>query len=172
MKVKRIAILGSTGSIGTQTLDIVRQHPDKLQVAGLVANCNSGLLKEQAAEFNCGRVALMDTRIAASVGLAGGMAAIEDIATSTEVDLVVVAVAGVIGLVPTLAAIKAGKPEMCYSRFDIAAYLTEIILLGDIALRVGQKLEWDGPGMKATNAPEADQYLNGKPYRAGWELPV
>jgi hypothetical protein len=65
-----------------------------------------------------------------------------------------------------IAACKGGKPG--YSEFDIAAYLTEIILLGCIALRVGKKLEWDGPNMKATNAPEAAQFVK-RNYRKGWE---
>lgn len=70
-----------------------------------------------------------------------------------------------------LAAIKANKPEMCYSTFDIAAYLTEIILLGCIALRVGKgkRLDWDGPGMRAKNAPEAAQFVK-REYRKGWSL--
>lgn len=64
-------------------------------------------------------------------------------------------------------AIKGGKPG--YSNFDIAAYLTEIILLGCVALRVGKKLEWDGPNMRATNAPESAQYVQ-REYRQGWKL--
>ena len=56
-----------------------------------------------------------------------------------------------------------------YSNFEIAGYLTEIILLGCIALRVGKKLEWDGPNMRATNAPEAAQYVK-RNNRKGWEL--
>ncbi len=56
-----------------------------------------------------------------------------------------------------------------YSNFDIAAYLTEIILLGCVALRVGKKLEWDGPNMRATNAPEAAQFVK-RVYRKGFEL--
>jgi len=68
-----------------------------------------------------------------------------------------------------LAAIREGKPEMCYSRFGIAAYLTEIILLGCVALRVGRKLEWNGPKMKAQNAPEAAQYVR-REHRKGWKL--
>jgi predicted dehydrogenase len=56
-----------------------------------------------------------------------------------------------------------------YSNFDIAAYLTEIILLGCVAMRAGKKLEWDGPNMKAKNAPEASQFLK-RPYRQGWSL--
>jgi hypothetical protein len=56
-----------------------------------------------------------------------------------------------------------------FSNFDIAAYLTEIILLGCVALRVGKKLEWDGPKMRATNAPEAAQFVK-RTYRKGFSL--
>lgn len=57
----------------------------------------------------------------------------------------------------------------CYSDFEIAAYLTEIILLGCVALQVGKRLEWDGPNMRAKNAPEAAQYIK-RTYRKGWEI--
>jgi len=67
------------------------------------------------------------------------------------------------------AACKAGKPEAPYSNFDIAAYLTEIMLLGCVALRAGQKIEWDGPGMRAKNAPGAARLVK-RDYRAGWKL--
>jgi predicted dehydrogenase len=66
-----------------------------------------------------------------------------------------------------IAAIKGGPPAM--SNFDYAALLTETILLGNVAMRVGKKLEWDGPGMKATNCPEADQFIR-PAFRKGWEL--
>lgn len=56
-----------------------------------------------------------------------------------------------------------------YSNFDIAAYLTEIILLGCVALRTGKKLEWDGPNMRATNAPEAAQFVQ-RTNRKGWAI--
>ena len=56
-----------------------------------------------------------------------------------------------------------------FSNFGVAAYLTEIILLGCVALRVGKKLEWDGPGMKALNAPEAAQFVK-REYRKPWSL--
>jgi hypothetical protein len=56
-----------------------------------------------------------------------------------------------------------------YSNFDIAAYLTEIILLGCVALRVGKKLDWDGPKMMAKNAPEAAHFVK-REYRKGWAL--
>jgi hypothetical protein len=61
-----------------------------------------------------------------------------------------------------------GGPEP-YSRFEIAAYLTEIILLGCVALRVGKRLEWDGPKMRATNAPEAAHFVK-REYRKGFRL--
>jgi predicted dehydrogenase len=64
-------------------------------------------------------------------------------------------------------ACKGGKPG--YSNFDVAAYLTEIILLGCVALRAGQKLEWDGPKMLARNAPDAARFVK-REYRKGWSL--
>jgi hypothetical protein len=68
-----------------------------------------------------------------------------------------------------IAAIKENKPQLCYSRFAIAAQFTEILLLGDVALRVGKKIEWDGPAMRATNAPEAAQFVK-RDNRTGWNL--
>jgi predicted dehydrogenase len=68
-----------------------------------------------------------------------------------------------------LQACKDGKHDVPYSNFDIAAYLTEIILLGCVALRVGKKLEWDGPGMKAINAPEAARFVK-REYRKSWAI--
>ena len=68
-----------------------------------------------------------------------------------------------------IAAIKAGKPEMCYSRFAVGAQLTEIMLLGCVSLRAGQKIEWDGPNMRATNCPAAAQFVK-RENRAGWVL--
>ena len=118
--MKRIVILGSTGSIGTQTLDIVRQHPDRLQVVGLVANRSATDLIAQAKEFNVKKYALMDEKVARQHVLPGGLQAIIDIATLAEADLIVVAVSGVIGLEPTLAAIHAGK--------DIALASKEVLV--------------------------------------------
>ena len=66
-------------------------------------------------------------------------------------------------------AIKRGDPKLCFSRFDIGAQLTEIMLLGCVSLRVGKKLEWDGPGMKDTNCPEAAPYIK-RDNRQGWVL--
>jgi predicted dehydrogenase len=67
-----------------------------------------------------------------------------------------------------IAAIKGGPPAM--SNFDYAGLLTESILLGNVAIRVGKEIEWDGENMKVTNSPEAAQYIQ-REYRKGWELP-
>ena len=66
-----------------------------------------------------------------------------------------------------LEACKGGKPAS--SNFEYAARLTEIVLLGNVALRVGRKIAWDGPNLEATNAPEAEQFIKGT-YRSGWEI--
>jgi hypothetical protein len=66
-----------------------------------------------------------------------------------------------------IAACKGGAAG--YSNFDIAAYLTEIILLGCIALRSGKKLEWDGPNMRAKNAPDASRFVK-REFRKGWTI--
>jgi hypothetical protein len=68
-----------------------------------------------------------------------------------------------------IAAIKENKPENCYSRFAIGAQLTEIMLLGCVALRAGKKIEWDGPNMRATNAPETEPFIK-RDNRTGWIL--
>ncbi len=66
-----------------------------------------------------------------------------------------------------LDACKGGKPAG--SNFDYAGRLTETVLLGNVALRIGKKLEWDGASLKAVNAPEAAQFLT-QPYRNGWQI--
>jgi predicted dehydrogenase len=68
-----------------------------------------------------------------------------------------------------LVAVKENKPEICYSRFDITARLTEIMLLGCVSLRAGQKIEWDGPKMVAKNCPQAAQFVR-RQDRSGWAL--
>lgn len=98
--MKKVVVLGSTGSIGTQTLDIIRQFPDRLKVIGLAAARNETLLKQQAAEFGVAETVLFER---------DGMDALVRLATLEEADVVVVSVAGVIGLEPTFAAIQAGK---------------------------------------------------------------
>ncbi len=116
--MKRVVVLGSTGSIGTQTLDVIAQHADRLEVVGLAARSNSDLLAEQAERFGVKRHALFER---------DGMNAVVDLATMPEADIVVVSVAGVIGLVPTIEAIK--------SRKDIALASKEVLVAaGEIVM--------------------------------------
>lgn len=64
-------------------------------------------------------------------------------------------------------ACKGGKPAC--SNFDYAGPLTEVVLLGNLAIRSGKKLNWDGPNMLVTNVPEANEYIH-RQYRQGWTL--
>ncbi|HEY2159268.1 MAG TPA: gfo/Idh/MocA family oxidoreductase, partial [Isosphaeraceae bacterium] len=63
----------------------------------------------------------------------------------------------------------ANKPELAYSNFDIASLLTEAFLLGNVAIKTGKRLEWDGPSLKVTNVPEANRLIQTQ-YRRGWEV--
>lgn len=115
---KRLAILGSTGSIGTQTLDVVRHNPDRYEVYAISANSSVQLLIDQAHEFHPEVVCIADeSRLdALRDGLAdldckvwGGADAIADMVTFPSIDIVVAAMVGYAGLRPTIEAIKAGK---------------------------------------------------------------
>lgn len=115
--MKRIAILGSTGSIGTQTLEIVRQNQD-LQVAALAAGSNVERMEEQIREFRPSAVAMWEeeacrdlkARIAdTGVRVCCGMDGLLEIASLEGVDVLVTAVVGMIGICPTIAAIESGK---------------------------------------------------------------
>lgn len=113
---RRIALLGSTGSIGQQTLDVVRSFPDHFQVVALAARSNVSLLSQQVLEFKPALVACFaDTpeveeraRCLLPEALLGEQGLLA-IATYPEADIVVVATSGLVGLKPTLAAIEAGK---------------------------------------------------------------
>ena len=115
--MKRIAILGSTGSIGTQTLEIVRQNQD-LQVAALAAGSNVERMEEQIREFRPSAVAMWEeeacrdlkARIAdTGVRVCCGMDGLLEITSLEGVDVLVTAVVGMIGIRPTIAAIESGK---------------------------------------------------------------
>ncbi|MBI3864564.1 MAG: Gfo/Idh/MocA family oxidoreductase [Planctomycetia bacterium] len=68
-----------------------------------------------------------------------------------------------------IAACKAGKPSLALCNFEHAGLLTEAVLLGNVAILAGKKIEWDGPNLKVANVPEANQYLR-REYRKGWAL--
>ena len=108
--VKQLAILGSTGSIGRQTLQVVRSLPHRFQIVGLAAGKNIDLLAEQINEFRPRFVYHQATRT--GVHLANAeyeLLSLEDIASHPQVDTVVIATSGKSGLLATLAAVKAGK---------------------------------------------------------------
>jgi 1-deoxy-D-xylulose-5-phosphate reductoisomerase len=113
---KRIALLGSTGSIGQQTLDVVRCFPEQFQIVALAARSNVDLLAQQAQEFHPSLVACFaDTPDVAHTARSAfpyvvfGEQGLLDVATHPEADIVVAATSGLVGLQPTLAAIRAGK---------------------------------------------------------------
>lgn len=115
--MKKIAILGSTGSIGTQTLDVVDMHPDLFQVEGLAAGGNIELLIEQAKRYRPQKVSVGSKELAdriapylpAGTQLFYGEEGLIEVAAGTDADTVVTAVVGSVGLESTLAAIEAGK---------------------------------------------------------------
>lgn len=114
--MKSIVILGSTGSIGTQTLEVVDEQTD-INVIGLSGNKNIDLLEMQIKKYKPTCVAVMDEkkakqlkqRIGNKIEVLVGMEGLITIATLSDADIVVTAVVGMIGLLPTVAAIKAGK---------------------------------------------------------------
>ena len=120
MTIKHIAILGSTGSIGVNTLDVIRAHPDRFKVAALTAGKQIDRLAQQCVEFKPAIVVvadadgatrlkqiLLDQKISTQV-LYGPQALVSAV-TDSGCDTVMAAIVGAAGLVPTLAAAKAGK---------------------------------------------------------------
>ena len=115
---KQIAILGSTGSIGTQALEVIEEHSDKFEVYALTANNNADLLVSQARKFNPEFVVIANENKYAQVKEAlsdlpmkvfAGAASIADVAAMQPVDIVLTAMVGYSGLLPTISAVKAGK---------------------------------------------------------------
>lgn len=115
---KRIAILGSTGSIGRQTLDVIRQHSDLFQVELLTANNSADLLVRQAVEFDANAVVIcngsrydeVDSALSGhGIKVFTGMQSVCDLVCGDNIDVVVAAMVGFSGLRPVLAAIDAGK---------------------------------------------------------------
>ena len=116
--MKTIVILGSTGSIGTSTLDIVERFPDQFRVAGMTAGTNDEKLEEQIRRFKPRLVALSNESAAARlrqrcaglpVEILAGTDGVVQVASLPEAEMVISAIVGGAGLVPTLAAIRAGK---------------------------------------------------------------
>jgi len=118
MQKKKIAILGSTGSIGTQALDIARANPDKIEIEVLTANSNADLLIAQALEFKPNHVVIADERkyqfvkdslANEDIKVFAGSKSIEDMMEITSADMVLTAMVGYSGLKPTIKAIENKK---------------------------------------------------------------
>ena len=118
MEKRRIAILGSTGSIGKQTLDVVREHRDLFEVELITCNSSFMTLAAQAREFDVNNAvicdetkykALVDALEGTDTKVFAGMKSVCDLVTSDRIDIVVASMVGFSGLAPTMAAIKAGK---------------------------------------------------------------
>ena len=108
--VKQVAVLGSTGSIGRQTLEVISIFPHRFHIIGLAAGKNTALLAEQINEFQPRFVSYQDRKAAARLTKAEyEFLSLEEIAGHPQVDIVVMATSGKWGLKPTLAAAKAGK---------------------------------------------------------------
>ena len=117
--MKRLAILGSTGSIGSNALDIVRSHPGRFEVISLAAGRKIETLLKQMREFCPRLVSVADQESAArlasewadegEVEILWGSEGLERVATAEGIDLVIEALAGSVGLIPSLRAIEAGR---------------------------------------------------------------
>ncbi|MBS1188722.1 MAG: 1-deoxy-D-xylulose 5-phosphate reductoisomerase [Rhodocyclaceae bacterium] len=120
MKVQNLTLLGSTGSIGASTLDVIRRHPDRYRVFALCAHRQVDKLFEQCLEFRPSYAVVRDGQLAADLSrrcrgaglpteVLSGTAALAQMASAPEVDTVMAAIVGAAGLEPTLAAARAGK---------------------------------------------------------------
>lgn len=135
MKKKKLSILGSTGSIGVSTLQVVERYPERFKILGLTAGQNRVLLEEQIERFKPDVVSLSDEGAAgelkkkrSGLDILSGVEGLIGVATIPEVDMVVSALVGAVGLVPTMSAIRAGK--------DIALANKEtLVMAGDIVMK-------------------------------------
>ena len=125
MEKKKVVILGSSGSVGTQTLDIIRANKDKFEVVGLAANRDSETFKKQVAEFEPKHVFLASAAENPKRGLA-------ELAALPEADLIVNAVSGCAGFYPTLSACKAGKKI-------VLANKESIVMAGELIMNLAKK---------------------------------
>ena len=120
MKKQRITILGSTGSIGKSTLDVIARHPDRFEVFALSASTNVTEMAAQVEQYRPQRVVMADETSAKVLGeilkgkglfsdIESGQVAIEEIASDSQTDVVMAAIVGAAGLAPSLAAARSGK---------------------------------------------------------------
>jgi 1-deoxy-D-xylulose-5-phosphate reductoisomerase len=136
MTTKRLVILGSTGSIGRQTLDVVREAPERFKVLGLAAGRNVTLLEEQVREFRPRLIFAEDERskdaLIAAAGRQARWLTLEEQAAHGEADLVVMGTVGGAGLDPTLAALQAGRAVALANK-------EVLVMAGNIVTRAAKK---------------------------------
>ena len=140
--VKQLAVLGSTGSIGQQTLEVIRALPHRFRIVGLAASKNIDLLARQIDEFKPRFVYYQDRKARTCLPVAEyEFLSLEDIACHPEVDVAVIATSGKAGLLPTLAAVKAGK-KVALANKEALVMAGEIIT-GEARLNKAQILPID-----------------------------
>jgi 1-deoxy-D-xylulose-5-phosphate reductoisomerase len=161
--MKRVVLLGSTGSIGTSTLKVANDLPDRIQLVGLAAGDNAQLLLEQAQKHKPQAISVRDpakaaelqTRLGSATRVYHGADGLAQLATLPEADIVLIAIVGTTGLQPALAAIRAGK--------DIAVASKEILVMaGEIVMAEARR---HGVRVLAVDSEHSAifQCLDGKP---------
>ena len=145
--MKNISILGATGSIGTQTLDVIRNSNNEIKLIGVSANSSVEKIKEIINEFNPKYVAMMDEKSSKAIKdycldknlnieVYSGIEGLEKIATLEEIDMVLTSVVGMIGLRPTIKAIEAKK--------DIALANKEtLVVAGELVMKKAKEMGVD-----------------------------
>jgi 1-deoxy-D-xylulose-5-phosphate reductoisomerase len=133
---KRIAILGSTGSIGTSTLAVAEQFPDRFTVVAIAGGNNSKLLESQIRKFKPSLAAIADMKTAETlrkkcgdvpVRIVSGVEGLIEVATAEDADITVSAIVGTAGLVPTIAAIQAGK-DIALANKEVLVTAGELVM--------------------------------------------
>ncbi|HKX60292.1 MAG TPA: 1-deoxy-D-xylulose-5-phosphate reductoisomerase, partial [Verrucomicrobiae bacterium] len=161
--MKNVVLLGSTGSIGTSTVKVAKDLPDRIRLVGLAAGNNADLLLEQARQHRPSAISILDPakieKLRAAVGnsteVLSGADGLIRLATLPAADIVLIAIVGTAGLQPALAAIRAGK--------DIAVASKEILVMaGQIVMREAAKY---GVRVLAVDSEHSAifQCLDGKP---------
>ena len=142
--IKKLVILGSTGSVGTQSLEIVRAFPDRFEVVGLCNGYNAPLFKQQLDEF---KPKYFNTLGEVESGYTGAkFAPAEEIAALPEVDIVVAATAGCAGMPPAFAALQAGK-DLAFANKEV------IVMAGKLLIEAAR--EGGGAILPADSEPSA-----------------
>ncbi len=135
-RLKKISLLGSTGSIGQSTLSVVEKFPERFTVVGLAAGNNVELLEQQVRKFRPSTVAVVSDRSAAdlkrrcsdlSVRILSGVEGMIQVAAADEADIMVSAIVGTAGLVPTMAAIRAGK-DIALANKEVLVTAGELVM--------------------------------------------